>query len=67
MEPKRKIRLKIATKKALRKSRKALNFSMAERVGFEPTVPFGTIDFESITFDHSDTSPLSVNQAKLYH
>ena len=31
---------------------------MAERVGFEPTVPLGTIDFESITFDHSDTSPL---------
>lgn len=31
---------------------------MAERVGFEPTVPCGTIDFESITFDHSDTSPL---------
>ena len=31
---------------------------LAERVGFEPTVPLGTIDFESITFDHSDTSPL---------
>ena len=31
---------------------------MAERAGFEPAVPFGTPDFESGTFDHSDTSPL---------
>ena len=31
---------------------------MAERVGFEPTVPCGTLDFESSTFDLSDTSPL---------
>ena len=30
---------------------------LAERVGFEPTVPCGTLDFESSTFDHSDTSP----------
>jgi hypothetical protein len=30
---------------------------LAERVGFEPTVPCGTPDFESGTFDHSDTSP----------
>ena len=30
---------------------------MAERVGFEPTVPCGTLDFESSTFDLSDTSP----------
>ena len=32
-------------------------FSMAERVGFEPTVHCCTLDFESSTFDHSDTSP----------
>ena len=31
---------------------------MAERVGFEPTVPCGTPDFESGTFDHSATSPV---------
>jgi hypothetical protein len=31
--------------------------SLAERVGFEPTVPCGTPDFESGTFDHSATSP----------
>src|SRR5512139_1080311 len=30
---------------------------MAERVGFEPTVPCSTPDFESGTFDHSATSP----------
>ena len=30
---------------------------LAERVGFEPTVPFGTPDFESGTIDHSVTSP----------
>ena len=33
------------------------NGKMAERVGFEPTVPCGTPDFESGTFDHSATSP----------
>jgi hypothetical protein len=32
---------------------------MAERVGFEPTVTHNaTPDFESGTFDHSDTSPV---------
>ena len=31
--------------------------ALAERVGFEPTVPCGTPDFESGTFDHSATSP----------
>ena len=30
---------------------------LAERVGFEPTVHCCTFDFESNTFDHSDTSP----------
>lgn len=30
---------------------------LAERVGFEPTVPFGTRLFESRTISHSDTSP----------
>jgi len=33
------------------------NSELAERVGFEPTVPFGTPDFESGTIDHSVTSP----------
>ena len=33
---------------------------LAERVGFEPTVPCGTPDFESGTFDHSATSPVLV-------
>ena len=31
--------------------------SLEERVGFEPTVPYGTPDFESGTFGHSATSP----------
>ena len=34
-------------------------FVLAERVGFEPTVPCGTPDFESGTFDHSATSPVN--------
>ena len=33
-------------KKAPRKPREALNLLLAERVGFEPTVPCGTLDFE---------------------
>ncbi len=30
---------------------------LEEEVGFEPTVPFGTPDFESGTFGHSATLP----------
>ena len=30
---------------------------MAESVGFEPTVPFGTSDFKSGAFGHSANSP----------
>ena len=37
--------------------RMLLEGGLAERVGFEPTVPCGTPDFESGTFDHSATSP----------
>ena len=33
------------------------SLQLAERVGFEPTVPCGTLDFESSTFDHSATAP----------
>ena len=33
-------------------------YALAERVGFEPTVPCSTPDFESGTFDPSATSPL---------
>ena len=42
------------------KSKKASSFDealVAESEGFEPPVPCGTIDFKSITFDHSDNSP----------
>ena len=31
--------------------------NMAERVGFEPTVPEGTTVFETARFNHSRTSP----------
>ena len=31
--------------------------NVAESKGFEPLVPLGTRDFESRTFDHSDSSP----------
>src|SRR5690349_4428922 len=30
---------------------------VAEREGFEPSVPFGTHDFQSCSFGHSDISP----------
>mgnify|MGYP006967013558 CR=1 FL=1 len=32
---------------------------MAEGQGFEPWVPCGTTDFESVTFDLSDTPPVT--------
>ncbi|GEM_PF-4633823 len=35
---------------------------MAEREGFEPPVPYGTPDFESGTFDHSATSPVTLKK-----
>ena len=31
--------------------------NLAERVGFEPTVPEGTTVFETVRFNHSRTSP----------
>ena len=31
-----------------------------ERVGFEPTVPGGTTVFETVRFNHSRTSPVTV-------
>ena len=40
-----------------RAGRRVFTSIVAERVGFEPTVPFSTPDFESGTFDHSATSP----------
>ena len=45
-----------ATKK--RPERRFNVLVLAERVGFEPTVPCSTPDFESGTIDHSATSPL---------
>ena len=61
------IRSKGQNKGQARKTKKATDlidsfnpFKMAERVGFEPTVPCGTLDFESSTFDHSDTSPNAI-------
>src|SRR3546814_21949 len=45
-----------------------LDFQLAERVGFEPTVRgYRTPDFESGTFDHSATSPVSVFLAGCSH
>ena len=32
---------------------------LAERGGFEPPIPCGTLDFESSTINHSATSPKS--------
>src|SRR5438105_4952235 len=34
-----------------------LGQSLEERVGFEPTVPFGTTVFKTVAIDHSATSP----------
>ena len=40
------------------------NRGLAERVGFEPTVPTrGTTVFETVPFDHSGTSPSKRHQA----
>jgi hypothetical protein len=55
--------LKLLTALDGSKNKKILN-SMEEKVGFEPTVPCGTPDFESGTFGHSATSPQFAN-AKL--
>ena len=46
--------------KAKRPERGVFASALAERVGFEPTVPCSTPDFESGTIDHSATSPGSV-------
>ena len=34
---------------------------VAERVGFEPTVPFGTTVFETVRIGHSRTSPANIH------
>ena len=34
--------------------------NMEEREGFEPSIPFGMLDFESSDFNRSSTSPLKV-------
>ena len=39
-------------------------FIMAEREGFEPSVPGGTHTFQACSFGHSDTSPKRFNQLK---
>ena len=40
---------------------------MADGVGFEPTVRCRTLDFESSTFDHSDTHPIKdINNITYY-
>ena len=40
--------------------RSPLRRAKAEREGFKPPVPCSTPDFESGTFDHSDTSPYKI-------
>ena len=44
--------------------------TLAEGVGFEPTVPCGTRVFKTLTIDHSDTPPdrpcLSVEKAEAW-
>ncbi len=35
---------------------------LAEAVGFEPTVPFGTTVFKTASLSHSDTPPRSVKR-----
>ena len=53
--------------KAKRPERGVFASALAERVGFEPTVPCSTPDFESGTIDHSATSPVLVFvEAELY-
>ena len=40
---------------------------MADGVGFEPTVRCRTLDFESSTFDHSDTHPTGLFKDIYYY
>lgn len=47
----------VATNKA--PSESGLWLSLAEAVGFEPTVPFGTTVFKTASLSHSDTPPRS--------
>ena len=39
--------------------------SFAEREGFEPTVPCGTMVFKTIAIDHSATSPFILTSTKV--
>ena len=48
------------------KSRRFEVFVLAEREGFEPSEPCGSLDFESSTIDHSATSPGAANTALFY-
>ena len=41
--------------------------SLAERVGFEPTLPCGKHAFQACAFSHSAISPQSESTLRLYH
>ena len=49
-------RLRIKTKKEVQNE--LLSFEVAEREGFEPPVPLGTVVFKTTVIDHSTISPL---------
>jgi hypothetical protein len=49
--------LRIPVNLGVRHACSSIGRAIAERGGFEPPVACATLDFESSTFDHSDTSP----------
>ena len=42
-------------------------YSLAERVGFEPTVPLGITSFKTSSLNRSDTSPLDCIKQLYYY
>ena len=46
------------SKRQARRGRTPKKKSVAEGVGFEPTVPCGTLVFKTSAFDHSATPPV---------
>jgi hypothetical protein len=39
-----------------------MTFDLAEREGFEPSVPFSTHAFQACSIDHSDISPYNTKK-----
>ncbi len=58
----RKMNKRIIAKEEVTRECQIEQITMAEAVGFEPTVPFGTTVFKTASLSHSDTPPRSVKR-----